>query len=60
MTYIKRKFDRCNDQCIKLFFFKDPPSDWIASLGFGGKVLCEAAKKKNDVDLHTAHVLSQV
>jgi hypothetical protein len=42
------------------FLFKDPPHDWITALAFGGRVLCEASKEKNIVDMHTAHVLSHV
>ncbi|KAI7906757.1 uncharacterized protein BX663DRAFT_427671, partial [Cokeromyces recurvatus] len=39
---------------------KNPPHDWITALGFGGRILCEAVKGENDVDMHTAHVLNQV
>ncbi|RCH78030.1 hypothetical protein CU098_000306, partial [Rhizopus stolonifer] len=38
----------------------NPPHDWITSLAFSGKILCEAAEDKNEIDMHTAHVLSLV
>lgn len=31
---------------VLIFFFKDSPQDWIASLGFVGRVLCEAVKEE--------------
>ncbi|KAI9261772.1 hypothetical protein EDC94DRAFT_608837 [Helicostylum pulchrum] len=57
-AYLPTKGLNCYDWCMDIEV--SPPVDWKSSLTLCAKILTKACESKNLLDIHTAHVLTQI